>query len=276
MPPTKRPAKPAAARRAKKQQPSNAALTKKLTDQAAQLFTQGQELRKALAALRVLKALEAYPDADPPSTAAASSGAAGKPSSAAQPSGAAGDPPPAAAARSDRAPATAPAGDTSPAAQHRAPISKISQATQGRTPASPPATPESCMAAQPRYDDLRVRFSSFAESDQAALRNRLLIQVWTLSNEMPTGALQNLAQAADLLDSNRGCSTPAEELISHLLAEHYQYGGITPASLENQLDIENTDGFRLNFEDVVKTTEHFQGLYSPLKLAPTAPVSQPR
>jgi hypothetical protein len=77
-------------------------------------------------------------------------------------------------------------------------------------------------------------------------------------------SLQRVAQCVDMVRRYRGCSTPAENLIQDLLRQHYEWGGITPEELAYQLDENNSDGFRCNFDDAMEIANNIQITYPKL------------
>jgi hypothetical protein len=88
---------------------------------------------------------------------------------------------------------------------------------------------------------------------------------------LDANSLQDVAQFIDAVEHNSGCITPAENFIVAVLNHHYQFGGLTPG--EAIWEIENPDGFRINFEEALSTAKSFSAVYPQLVNAHQAPDS---
>ena len=147
--------------------------------------------------------------------------------------------------------------------QKRSPKRNPATEPETITPAAAPEPkPEPAPAqAQPKPDPLRTCLSRLSPEQRETLRVRFLAMILKAIAEMNVYSLQEVAQLTDMAENNQGCPTPAENLITGLAGTHYLYGGITPETLVRELDPENTDGFRLNFDDAVDVTRRFSATY---------------
>ena len=131
--------------------------------------------------------------------------------------------------------------------------------------AAPQPKPEPAPSqALPTPDPLRTCLSGLSPEQRETLRVRFLAMILKAIAEMDIHSLQSVAQLTDMVENEQGCSTPAENLVHGLVATHYLYGGITPETVARELDPENTDGFRLNFDEAVDVTRRFSATYPEL------------
>ncbi|MCL4852242.1 MAG: hypothetical protein KJZ78_12785 [Bryobacteraceae bacterium] len=90
-------------------------------------------------------------------------------------------------------------------------------------------------------------------------REKLLNLIEDSISEMDTSDLQEVAQFIDIVENDRGCTTPAEEFIKNLVFGHYARPGegLTPKIARAELET-----FREHFADAVEITKRFNRIYS--------------
>jgi hypothetical protein len=119
--------------------------------------------------------------------------------------------------------------------------------------------------APPDSDLLRMRWVfELSGQAEAAIRGRLLDLIQRGLAEMCTSGIQNVARFIDAIEHSYGNITPAEKLIDDIVRHHYEWGGITPEFLRDQLDPENHDGFVYNFGDAINIAKRMAVTYHAL------------
>jgi hypothetical protein len=134
------------------------------------------------------------------------------------------------------------------------------KATAGRVPEGhkAPVAPQDS-------DLLRMRWVfELSGQEEAAIRGRLLDLIQRSIAEMCTSGIQNVARFIDAIEHSYGSITPAEKLIDDIVRHHYEWGGITPEFLRDQLDPENHDGFEYNFGDAIDIAKRMAATYRTL------------
>lgn len=146
---------------------------------------------------------------------------------------------------------------------------KPAREPETKTPAAAPPQPKPEPAAgpaqaQPEPDLLRAEVHRFNPEQQESARVALSAMILHSLAEMPALRIVDVARAVDIIEHDQGCSTPAENFVTGLLAAHYLYGGITPETVVRELDPENTDGFRVNFGDAIEVAKRLNATYPEL------------
>lgn len=118
------------------------------------------------------------------------------------------------------------------------------------------------MPANLTIDPLRVPTYEAPFRDDEALRGQLLTLIADSISQMSNSKLQEVARFIDLVENDQGCATPAEELITGLVNNHYWCGGLTPAIVEHELE-----EFRESFEDAVRAAKRLQQMHPGLLTA---------
>lgn len=135
------------------------------------------------------------------------------------------------------------------------------------TAAPPQPEPEPAAApaqAQPEPDLLRAEVHRFNPEQQESARAALSTMILKSVAKMPALRTLDVARAVDMIEHDQGCSTPAENFVTGLLAAHYLFGGITPETVVRELDPENIDGFRVNFGDAIEVAKRLNATYPEL------------
>lgn len=86
--------------------------------------------------------------------------------------------------------------------------------------------------------------------------------------------IQTIARFVDACRHESGCETPAESFLVEMVYQHYERGGITPKSIEKQLDPDSPDGFMLNFTEFKQAHERYEEMYAQREYLPMA--NEPR
>jgi hypothetical protein len=77
---------------------------------------------------------------------------------------------------------------------------------------------------------------------------------------VPEHRLQEVAQLVDMQLTGM-LSRPAELFIRDAIKAHYNYGGLTLEWVQHQIDPENPDGFRANFEEAIEHRQRWAEMY---------------
>jgi hypothetical protein len=134
----------------------------------------------------------------------------------------------------------------------------ISQRLKPQPELLQPAPPAEMPPAAMRFEDpLRMKTYDLAPAIEEALRDRLLAKILKSLTEMRTGSLQEVALFVDICENDHGCTTPAEEFITDLVAVYQRGGGLTPGQAAEVLD-----KFRENFTDALGIAKRFNALYA--------------
>jgi hypothetical protein len=138
--------------------------------------------------------------------------------------------------------------------------------SKGKTTAAPQAAAPTPPAPKtpPATDPLRDSFWDLPDSESSSVAATLFRTTIQRIGEMDPIALQRVAQFVDVVVHGRGCSTPAEDFLMHMVDTHYDPEGLTPERIARQLDPDNVDGFRCNFDDAVAIGRRFREHYPDL------------
>jgi hypothetical protein len=111
---------------------------------------------------------------------------------------------------------------------------------------------------------LRAKAHGLTDEEEVALSASLAAMIHKGIAQMRPFQLQEVAQFIDLVLHDQGCTTPAEAFITDLVSDHYAYGGITPERVAEQLDPDNSDGFRFNFVEAIEVARRMRAIYPKL------------
>ena len=134
----------------------------------------------------------------------------------------------------------------------------------GNTPAPGPGTNtfssivEGRGAAPPRVDLLRTTVYDLNLERTELVRTALLAAILESTVAASACQLQQIAQFVEITKRDSGCTTPAEDFITSLVADYFREG-LTPELATER--IESSDGFRANFADAVDLTRRFVEAY---------------
>jgi hypothetical protein len=121
-----------------------------------------------------------------------------------------------------------------------------------RKPAAPPKPKTEPEPQSLPADLLRAMVHRFDPKQAESARAALLAMILGSIAEMSALRLQDVARAVDIIEHDRGCSTPVESFITNLLSDHYVFG-LTPEAVIGEL--ESSDGFRANFADAMEVAK---------------------
>jgi hypothetical protein len=98
------------------------------------------------------------------------------------------------------------------------------------------------------------------DAEKASARQDLAGYIIGCIEKLGASDVQSLARFADILRIERGNDiTPDLDFIVRMVNYPYQLGPLTPDVVARQVDHDNPDGFRANFNDAVDTIRYFQG-----------------
>jgi hypothetical protein len=137
------------------------------------------------------------------------------------------------------------------------PASQLSLAQQPQQPETPAST-----ASQTNL--LRVRIHDREKEERDRIASSIAAMIVKEIADLSALNLQAVARFIDLVKHDQGTITPAESLIADLVNDHYERDGITPEDVARQLDPKNTDGFRYNFYDALKSARRMRAAYPKL------------
>jgi len=118
-------------------------------------------------------------------------------------------------------------------------------------------------------DLLRTKTYSLDSEQEEAVRTALLAAILKSALAAPACQLQQIAQFVEITERDGGCTTPAEEFITSLVADYFREG-LTPELVTERM--EGSDGFCTTFADAVDLTRRFIAAYPEIiKITKNAP-----
>jgi hypothetical protein len=122
-------------------------------------------------------------------------------------------------------------------------------------PAAAPATPAPAVAPQPKMNLMKVDLSRLSAQQDEEVHDALLAQLLQRFAAKSTRGLQDVLWYVEILETDSGCDTPAENFITQLVMVH-ALRGLTPDDVDHDLK-----DFRLNFDDMAIAAAEFTARY---------------
>jgi hypothetical protein len=121
--------------------------------------------------------------------------------------------------------------------------------------AAAPVKPAPAVAPQPKMNLMKVDVSNLPNEQKEEVHHALLTELLFRLIAKPAHSLQEVLHYVEILETDSGCDTPAENFITKLVMVH-TIRGLTPDDVAHDLE-----EFRLNFDDMAIAASEFTARY---------------